>query len=181
MTRTAHPDWLHHRLAITGPPGDLARFRAAAAGAGTIPWRLDLDRLEEDYFHLLVSPQQRTLSMAGARILARQLRDGVERRHDLAVARVGHSRACPFDLHALHPVPDAMLQLGPDDPAASAWLWAQWGATQALRHVAEDPATAAAWTLTFWSADWTPWRALDCIARQWPTLHFATRPTYGAL
>ena len=111
----------YHRLTIAGPQEEVAAFRAAAGGAGIIPWHLDLDRLEEDCFHLLVSPpapQQRTLSLAGARIVAGQLRDAVGRRHDLAVARVGRSWACPLDLHALVAVPDPLLRLGPDDPAS---------------------------------------------------------------
>jgi len=181
-----HTDWLHHRLAITGPSNPLAAFRAAAAGAGIIPWHLDLDRLEEDLFHRLVSPPalpgsltlpgSRTLAqdrsgVAGARVLAGQLRAAVAGRHERAVAHVGRSRACPLDLHALLPVPDAVLRLGPDEPAALAWLWQHWGTTQALRQVAEDVAAAggsrrcpsarqAVVHLTFWSADWTPWRAL---------------------
>jgi hypothetical protein len=207
-----HTDWLHHRLLVTGPAADLAAFRQAAAGAGTIPWQLDLDRVEEDLFHLLVAPPAvagaltppaRSLSLDGARILAGQLRAASARRHALAIARVGHSRACPFDLHALVPVPDAILRCGPDDPDALAWLWAHWGTTQMLRHVAEDEAAGAArggrasehardgaeharegaagegvWVLTFWSADWTPWRALAEISAGWPTLRFDTRPTY---
>jgi len=190
--RLAHTDWLYHRLTITGPQGEVAAFRAAARGAGVIPWHLDLDRLEEDCFHLLVSPpapQQRTLSLAGARIVAGQLREAVGRRHDLAVARVGRSRACPFDLHALVPVPSVLLRLGPDDTAPLAWLWEHWGTTQALRHVAEDttlnqagrdrlaPGDAAC-QITFWSADWTPWRAMPRIAACWPALRFDTRPLY---
>ncbi len=180
--RLAHTDWLYHRLAITGPDADLACFRADAAGAGTIPWDLDLDRMEEDWFHLLVSPpapQQRSLSMAGARIVAGQLREAVAHRKALATARVGHSRACPFDLHALVPVPDTILRQGPDDPAALAWLWAHWGTTQSLRHVAEA-ATAEPGTirLVFWSADWTPWHALSTIAARWPALRFDVRPSY---
>ena len=118
-----------------------------------MPWQLDFDRMEEDLFHLLVAPPAPAgprraptggLSLAGARILAGQLRDAAARRHALAIAQVGHSRACPFDLHALVPVPDAMLRRGPDDPAALAWLWTHWGTTQALRHVAEDAAAGAA-------------------------------------
>jgi hypothetical protein len=190
--RLAHTDWLHHRLQITGPATDLAAFQAAAAGAGTVPWQLALDRVEEDLFHLLVARAARSLSLAGARILAGQLRAAAARRHALALARIGHSRACPFDLHALVPVPDAILRRGPDDPEALAWLWAHWGTTGMLRHVAEDKAAAAAlrdrtapdeamWLLTFWSADWTPWRALAEIAAGWPTLRFDTRPTYDAL
>ena len=191
--RLPHTDWLYHRLTIAGPQEGVVAFRAAARGAGVIPWHLDLDRLEEDCFHLLVSPpapQHRTLSLAGARIVAGQLRDAVGRRHDLAVARVGRSRACPFDLHALVPVPDSVLRLGPDDPASLAWLWEHWGTTQALRHVAEDTAFSgagrdlrpgdAACQITFWSADWTPWRALARITACWPALRFDTRPVYDA-
>ena len=189
--RLAHTDWLHHRLTISGPEAEVTAFRQRAAGAGTIPWHLDLDRLEEDLFHWLVappSPQNRTLSLAGARIVAGQLREAVAQRQKLAVARVGRSRACPFDLHALLPVPEAVIQLGPDHPKSLAWLWQHWGTTQALRHVTditagEDeirrPAPAqGAMGVKFWSADWTPWRALAQIAKTWPALRFATRPTY---
>ena len=137
--------------------------------------------MEEDLFHLLVAPpppQPRTLSVAGARVLAGQLRDAVGRRHERAVARVGASQACPFDLHALVAVPNTVLRLGPDDPIALAWLWEHWGTTEALRHVAEEVATGQAepWRsalaagqdglyVAFWSADWTPWRARQC----WPS------------
>jgi hypothetical protein len=57
--------------------------------------------MEEDVFHLLAasSTQPRTLSVAGAWVLAGQLREAADRRHERAVARVGASRACPFDLH----------------------------------------------------------------------------------
>lgn len=185
-----HTDWLHHRLAVSGPPAAVAAFQAAARGPGVIPWRLDLGRLEEDWFHLLAAPpapQRRRLGLAGARALAGQLREAVALRHDLATARAGHSRACPLDLHALHPVPPEVLQLGPDHPDALAWLWSNWGATAALRHVALEPslpprarlpAGAAMLWLTFWSADWTPWQALAAIAGRWPALRFATQPNY---
>ena len=194
----AHTDWLHHRLQVIGPVMDLAGFRAAAAGAGTVPWQLDLDRMAEDIFHLLVAPPvragslippARSLSLAGARIVADQLCAAAARRQALAVAQVGRSRACPLDLHALVPVPDAVLRRGPDDPIALNWLWTHWGTTQTLRHVADD-ATAAAvlrtrgaageavWAVSFWSADWTPWRALAQIAARWPTLRFDARPSY---
>ena len=89
------------------------------------------DSLEEDCFHLLVNPAHRALSLAGARVLAGQLREAVEHRHAVAMARVGHSRACPLDLHALVPVPGAILLLGLDHPDALTWLWQHWGTTQA--------------------------------------------------
>jgi hypothetical protein len=208
--RLAHTDWLHHRLLITGPEAGLATLRTAAAGAGTVPWQLDFDHVEEDLFHLLLAPPAPPsrlspagpqhaptggLSLAGARILSGQLREAAAHRHALAITQVGHSRACPFDLHALLPVPDAILRCGPDDPAALAWLWTHWGTTQPLRHVAEAAAGAAfetraseharagaageaVWVLTFWSADWTPWRALARLATKWPTLRFDACPTY---
>jgi hypothetical protein len=189
--RLPTPDWLHHRLTITGPAAEVGRFRQAAAGAGIIPWHLDLDRLEEEYFHLLVAPDQRSLSVAGARIFAHQLREAVARRHDMAVSRVGRTAACPFDLHALLPVPDDILRLGPDDPQALAWLWINWGTTEALRYVgltishpgeAGDKLLAdAALRVEFWSADWTPWRALMTLRVQWPALRFDIRPTYEPL
>ncbi len=191
--RVPNTDWLHHRMSVSGPAGDLAHFRLSAAGAGTIPWHLDLDRMAEDFFHLLVAPpapHQRTLSLAGARIVADQLRAAVARRHGMAVARVGRSRACPFDLHALIPVPAEVLVLGPDDPLSLDWLWTQWGTSQPLRQVAVDEAAASdgggragegALHLIFRSADWTPWAALTAIAARWPALRFELRPTYEAL
>jgi len=190
----AHTDRLHHRLTVIGVTEQLAAFRRAAAGAGVIPWQLDLNRMEEDVFHLLAAPstQPRTLGVAGARGLAGQLRKAVGHRHERAVARMGASQACPFDLHALIPVPDEMLRIGPDDPMALAWLWEHWGTTQPLRHVAEDIITGPemqrrsvlaagqdAIHVTFWSADWTPWRALAALAERWPGLRFDARPTYG--
>ena len=59
--------------------------------------------------HLLVDPAYRALGLVGARVLAGQLRDAVERRHAVAVARVGHSPACLFGLHALVPVPADLI------------------------------------------------------------------------
>lgn len=192
--RLAHTDWLHHRLVVVGPAAALAAFQAAAAGAGVIPWHLDADRIEEDCFHLLVAPpppQQRSLSLTGARIVAGQLRAAVARRHDLAVGRVGRSRACPFDLHALVPVPGEILWRGPDDTESQHWLWQHWGTTRELRHVAaeaaasQDPrrqpnANETGFRVTFWSADWSPWRALAAVGGRFPALRFELNPSYDA-
>ena len=191
--RLPHTDWLQHRLTISGLEGNVASFRAAAAGAGIIPWQLDLDALAEEWFLLLAAPpapQQRTLSLSGARVLAGQLREAVAARQAAACARVGRSRACPFDLHALLPVPDAILRLGADHPQALSWLWQHWGTTEALRHVAEDPDAArdplhaaageAVFRVDFWSADWTPWRALLRLREVWPALRFDICPRYEA-
>lgn len=185
--RLPNPDWLHHRLTVFGPSDVLEKFRGAAAGSGTVPWQLDLDRMEEDFFHALAGAGQ--LSLDGARVLSGQLRDAVSRRHVAAVTRVGHSVACPFDLYALVPVPDAILCLGPDHPQALAWLWTHWGTTEAVRHVrvvdkvgcdTKGASAVARLDLRFWSADWTPWRALTKIRADWPGLRFDMQPDYGA-
>ncbi len=193
--RLANTDWLHHLLTITGPVPEITAWREQAAGGGVIPWHLDLDRMEEGWFHLLAAPpapQERSLSVAGARILAAQLRDAVGRRHELAVAQAASAKSCPFDLHALLPVPATLLRRGPDDPASLAWLWEHWGTTQALRHVTLQPGPKvsgspdttpdgqATLRLSFWSADWTPWRALEALRERFPALRFEMRPTYDA-
>jgi hypothetical protein len=184
--RLAHTDWLHHRLLITGPAVVLEAFRTAAAGAGTVPWHLDLDRMEEDLFHLLVTKSSRSLSLAGARILAGQLRTAAAQRHALTVARVDQSRVCQFDLHALIPVPNAILRRGPDDPQALPWLWTHWGTTEMLRHVAgkkpmpQSDGDERHLKRQFGSSP-SGRRALAQIAAGWPALRFDLRPTYDPL
>lgn len=124
------------------------------------------------------------MSLEGARLLAAELRDAVGRRHALAVARVGLDNKCCFDLHALVPVPGEILRLGPDHPKALHWLWTHWGTTDALRRVTPAPdrdetATAeAVWRISFWLADWTPWRALAAIRGRFAGLHFDMQPHY---
>ena len=123
-------------------------------------------------------------------MLARQLAEASAARHEAAVARVGRSQACAFDLHVLVPVPPEVLRLGSDHPEALGWLWAHWGTTEALRHVAVEPAPvlrvappAGTGSLhySFWSANWTPWRAVTTLRQRWPALRFAVRPSYGLL
>jgi hypothetical protein len=145
-----------------------------------IPWTLDLDRMEEDFFLRLGAraARPRTLSLDGARMSASELRDAVPRRHAAATARVGRSDACPFDLHALVPVPADVLRLGPDHPDALQWLWTHWGTTQALRHVvgrSSSGASRQAFAVSFWAADWTPWRALATVRAGRPTLRIDLR------
>jgi hypothetical protein len=183
--RCPHPDWLDNRLTVAGPAAELAAFRAAAAGAGVAPWVLDYDAIEEDLFHLMLAPPPaaRGISLEGARILAREIRDLVWQDHEEAVALVGVNRGCPFDLHALVPVPWPVLRLGPDHPEAVAWLWAHWGTTWPLRRVEAAPlparrraALAAAGgdgcVLRFWSADWSPWPVIAACRARWPALRF---------
>ena len=183
----AHPDWLFHHLRIEGPAEAVAGFRAAASGAGIVPWHLDLDRVEEDAFLRLAAPQgqARTLSLEGARMLAGELRVAVARRHALAVSRVGHDQKCCFDLHALVPVPGDVLRLGPDHPDALRWMWDHWGTTETLRRVVlapdRDEAAPEATVLrvSFWAADWTPWRALATVWARFPGLRFDVQPHYA--
>ena len=185
------PDWLYHHLRVTGEPAEVAAFRTVAAGPGVIPWSSSPDSAAaEDWFHLLAAPptpQQRTLSLEGCRILAGQLRDAAEARQRLVAERAATGRACAFCLHQLIPVPDRLLRLGPEHPESRAWLWTHWGTTQALRGVVELPVPrrgqpvrrdpGLVW-LGFWSADWTPWRAVLGLRARWPGLPIAVRPIY---
>ena len=183
------PDWLAHRLLATGSTAPLAAFRAAATGPGIIPWALRASELEEGWFGQLVAPppDRRGISVEGAHILAGQLAAAVQALHAQTQAP-GQHPLVPFDLHALVPVPAAVLQLGPEAPGAEAWLWEHWGTTWPLRGVAEEdpyvvgvrhlPAGQAV-CYRFHSADWSPWRALTSLRAQWPGLCFDLRPDYG--
>jgi hypothetical protein len=175
-----NPEWLPHDLTISGPNDVLARFRAAATGQGMIPWVIDYDRMEEDLVLEMLTPPpaERGISVDGARILARQLRGMVELL-DIQAAEATHgSKACPLDLNALVPLPDQILGLGPSDPNAVNWLWENWGTTWPLRGVEvvtsaeEVEAEKGGLRYRFWSADWTPWRALASIKSHWPELMF---------
>jgi hypothetical protein len=181
-------DWLRHDLVVSGPPEDVAALRLAAEGAGAISWHLpDLDLAEEDRVLSLVKPPDGSpgLRIAAARVLARQLRTAVEDHRQRVIAAAGRSRACPFDLHALLPVPYAQLRQGPDDPASIVWLRRHWGTIQSFRHVRrhEDPPDrrrrhSARLRYDFWSADWTPWAAFATLRKRWPALAFDLQPDY---
>lgn len=178
---TGSPGWLYHHLTISGPAAPLADFSQAARGSGIIPWRLDLDRIEEDVFLRAVAQPRETrrLTVAGCRILARQFRERIEIRQTQAIARVGHSLACPFDLHALLPVPAAILALGPTDPAALVWLSAHWGVSAGLRQVVLRERPTAGRRLPaghgvigygFFTAAETPHAAIAQLCDRWPAL-----------
>jgi hypothetical protein len=173
------PDWIRNSLSVSGPADDVARFRMAANGTGAIPWHLDLDHEEAR----LLAP----MAAAGieARLLARELREAIAARHARVLALWDRPGTCPLDLHRLIPVPDLILQLGEDAPAAATWLRTRWGTTQPLRQVrvVEDHhdrrlRRSARTKIEFRSADWTPWQAINRLRRDWPMLIFDIRPHY---
>jgi hypothetical protein len=179
--------WLYHHLTISGPTGSLTDFAAAACGSGVTPWQLDTAEIEEAVFIRAVSQpaSQRNLSVAGCRILAQQFRERIESHQARAVALIGHSHGCPFDLHALLPVPPAILQLGPGHPTALAWLARHWGITDRLRQVAvRDKATTgrrlpkghAVIGYSFFTLGETPQAAIATLATRWPMLRFVLQP-----
>ena len=182
-------DWLRHDLVVTGPAEEVARFAAAARGAGVIPWTLvDRRREEEDRMHALLHPPDGSpgLSLMGARTLARLLRTEGERHDEAAIVAAGRRRDCPFDLHSLLPVPDHILQLGPDEPTSIDWLRSHWGVVRSLRHVRDRTEKAdgrlrrsARLRFEFWSADRTPWAAFRDLRAGWATLSFDLKPDYG--
>ena len=171
-------DWLLNVLTVSGPAGEVARFRAAARGTGGVPWHLDLDHEEARLFAPMAAGGPE------ARMLARQLREVIAARHDRLLARWHEPGRCPFDLHRLVPIPDGILRLGEDAPEAQDWLWAHWG-TSRLRavRVREEGADRrlrrkAEIVYEFRSADWTPWPAILRLRRDWPKLVLTVRPCY---
>jgi hypothetical protein len=184
---TTTPDWLYHHLTISGPADKVAGFAAAARGAGVIPWRLDFAALEEDIFvRAIAQPAaHRNLTIEGCRILARQCRERMEARQARAAALLGHSQACPFDLHTLLPVPAAILQLGPTHPDAKSWLAAHWGITDRLRQVIERPQPGPGRRLPrhhtaigygFFTDGETPHAAIAQLGARWPALRLLLVP-----
>ncbi len=186
--RLPHPDWLRHELTISGTADAMAAFTQAASGAGGIPWDYpNIDFEEDDRVLALVRPPDgsRGLDLASARILARELREATLARRTKITVDEGQSRSCPFDLHALLPVPPEILQLGSDHLVSISWLQTNWGTTWPLRHVQRVPRKSdgrkrktVQMTLEFWTADWTPWAALAAIKQNWPAIRLEIRPIY---
>jgi hypothetical protein len=179
----AAPDWLHHHLTISGPANSVENFAAAARGAGITPWQLDFAAIEEDIFVRAVAQpaSQRSLTVEGCRILARQFRERVEMRQARAAERVGRSFACPLDLHALLPVPASILQRGPTHPDARAWLATHWGVTDRLRQVGMRDTASTGRRLKrghavigygFFTDGETPHAAVGHFEKRWPPLRF---------
>jgi hypothetical protein len=181
---SSEPAWRYHHLTITGPSAELEDFTVAARGAGVIPWQFDTATMEEDVSNLAASqpPLLRSLSIDGCRLLARQLRDRLEARAAKSIRLSETSKACPFDLHKLLPVPEAILRLGPSAAEAVAWLEKHWGISGRLHQVAARPDAKPGRRLRkdeaclgfgffAWAA--TPRPAMTQIAARWPDLRFA--------
>jgi len=179
-------DWVYHHLTLSGPVDAVEELARTARGAGVVPWQLDLTALAEEVFVRAVSQpaSQRPLTVAGCRILAGQFRARVEAHHARAVSLVGRSQACPFDLHALLPVPATILQLGPTHQDALTWLRRHWG-TERLRQVVQQPKPGIGRRLPaghavrgygFFTYGGTPQVAVDRLATAWPALRLVLQP-----
>lgn len=179
--------WLYCHLTVHGPAAAVDAFAMAARGSGVVPWELDFAAIEEDIFNLAASlpADVRHLSLPGCRILARQFREKVEQRQARAALRVGSSRACPFDLQALLPVPWSILHLGPSHPQSLAWLSEHWGLRDAPRHVVTRdkpkigrrlPAGHAVLGYGFFTTGETPHAAIASLRPRWPSLCLTLRP-----
>lgn len=179
-----HTEWLPFHLTVSGSAEAVAAFAAAAEGPGVTPWQIDFAAMEEDIFHRLASRYPRTgrLSLEGCRVFAAQLRERAQDRHRQVLVGAEGSRARPLDLHALLPVPAAILTLGPDHPEARHWLRTHWG-TEELRRVERLAAPAgrrprgqAGLRFGFFTADAAPTAAVRRLAKAWPDLQLELRP-----
>ena len=173
-------DWLWNTLTVSGPAETVARFRSVASGTNAAPWHVDLDYEEAR----LLAP----MASAGveARLLARELRELIARRQERIRTNWAGPGGCPFDLHRLVPVPQAVLAQGEGSSSAQSWLRTHWGTVKPLRHVEvldrlEDKRLrrSAKIAMRFQSADWTPWQAVRQLRADWRQLVFDVRPDYG--
>ncbi|WP_395372488.1 transposase [Komagataeibacter diospyri] len=174
------PDWIRTMLTVSGPVDEVARFRVAAQGPGIIPWQVDFDYEQAR----LLAPMAGTGAQAVT--LARLLRQASERLHRIALQhQAAGTPSCAFDLHRLVPVPGAILEAGADSRVAAAWLQAQWGTLLPLRRVEVEAVRdqrarrSGRLVYSFWSAEWTPWQALERVRTDWPELVFDIRPQYA--
>ena len=176
-------DWWFHHLTINGPAATVDSFATAARGSGITPWQLDYAAIEDDIFVRAVSQpaSRRNLTVEGCRILARQFREKIEMRQARAAALVGQSFLCPFDLHALLPVPAGNPASGTHPPDGAVLAGAHWGIIDRLRQVSlRDKATTgrrlpaghAVIGYSFFTHRETPQTAIDQLAARWPALRF---------
>lgn len=183
-----HTEWLPFQLTLSGPAEAVEAFAAAAEGPGVTPWQVDFAAMEEDVFHRLTAryPRSGRLSLEGCRVFAAQLRERAEDRHRQVLVTAEGSRVRPLDLHALLPVPAAVLALGPDHPDARQWLRSHWG-TEELRRVerlpiptGRRPKGQAEARLGFFAADAAPTAAVRRLAKAWPDLRLDLQPANRA-
>ncbi|MBS1023351.1 hypothetical protein JK207_15235 [Gluconobacter cerinus] len=165
------PDWLAHVLTVTGSETVLAQFRATAAGTGRLSWGPDVTN-REDLSRIFPAGDARTAALIGQIVQSQAV----------LLEREAGSGSVPFDLNALCPIPLDLLSLGPASSMTQAWLWEHWGTSRPLQQVdvmdGHPNKRTNCWSVSFWSADWTPWAALQTIATRWPDLTFAIRPLY---
>jgi hypothetical protein len=137
---------------------------------------------------MLIVPQEaatasgmakRSISVAGARVLSQQLRDAVGCRHELAIARVGRSYSCSLDLHALLPLPEPMLRLGPHGSDTLAWLWGNWGTPCRCARFRTSPANRRPGRVHVLVSGLDPAARPGDLGPDMGALRFDARPTYG--
>lgn len=191
-----HTDWIYNRLSARGDADTVAALRASTVGPGTVPWQDDLDTVAEDWRVLMLAqpPEVRELDGAEVALAARLLRNAYAAHRDRRSAlsnRLGGvhrgRRLVPFDLHAVLPLPDPLLRLGPVHPTTLTWMREHWGTVEPLRSVVELPAARRdrephrdphLFWVGFWSADWSPWQALLRLRKEWPDLVIELEPVH---
>lgn len=176
-----HPDLVRCRLVVEADTSaQIDGFSAAVSGQAGIPWRLDFDHLEDEWFARIVMtnrPERARLSAEAARSLARSLRTAAERRNDAFLG--GRAAPAPFDPMRVVPLPARVLSLGPDDPEAQSVMFDLWGIGReirrvsllngrsvALRRLFGEPQRRFRWAVEFWSPGWAPWRLIASLVEQ---------------
>lgn len=182
---SADPDWLFHRLEVTGPDKALQDFIMAAQGPGFIDWTWPPS--EEREYWSAIALRGGAPSPAAADRLARRYADYLwwaiaDARTD---ADCGYTIA-PLDLNVLQPIPRKILRAGWRH-AGMEWCWQHWGTALPLRKVTfrfehrpqrhKDGIEVVA-VYEFASADWSPWRALASWRRGSNALTFKLTPFY---